>query len=357
MSGAPRARADENGLALRLAQQRVFQHALDKISHSVVRIDTIGGALPTREIEGEEGEKIAVAAFRQSDGPTTGIVWSDDGYILSSNINFMRNPSVIMVRLADGRRFVGKLVARDATTRLALVKIDARNLDVPTLAPAEDIQPGQWALAAGFGHGSRVPAVTTGIVSAKSRANGLALQTDAKISPANYGGPLFDIEGRLLGLCVPIAGEGESVLAGVQWYDSGIGFAVRNEVMAARFERLKEGADLRPGSLGVVFDGRDPVVGEPDDPGVRIVDVAEGPARVAGMAADDFVVKIAGVGVERVAEIKQVLTRFSAGDAVPVVIRNGAGEREVEVRLVPAAEIPVAAPPEGTLQLPVPMDK
>lgn len=349
--------ADVANIALRTAQQQAFQAALDKIAPSIVRIDTIGGALPTREIEDESGEKIAVATFRQSDGPTTGIVWNADGYVLSSNINFMRNPSVIMVTSATGERYVGRLVARDATTRLALIKVDGAKLTPPHLAPPNEIQPGQWALAAGYGHGTKVPAVTTGIVSALSRAQGLALQTDAKISPANYGGPLFDVQGRLLGLCVPIAGEGESELAGVQWYDSGIGFAVRTEELVRRFARLKQGVDLRPGSLGVVFDSRDPVVGEPDDEGVRVVDVAEGPASKAGIAADDFVLKIAGRPVERIATIKQILAQFAAGDDVTLTIRNDEETRDVTITLVPVEEIRVTEPEEATtLPIPVPVE-
>ena len=75
-------------------------------------------------------------------------------------------------------------------------------------------------------YGDFEPAISAGIVSALNRFDVKAVQTDANVSPANYGGPLMTIDGRLIGLCVPMHPKQKDVLAGVEWYDSGIGFAI-----------------------------------------------------------------------------------------------------------------------------------
>ena len=118
-------------------------------------------------------------------------------------------------------------------TRLALLKVDATDLPAPVWAEPDALQVGRWALAAGFGHGTSQPALNVGVISGLNRMAGLALQTDAKISPANYGGPLFDCDGRLLGICVPM-GMGEDDIAGVEWYDSDTGFVITHDVIAPR---------------------------------------------------------------------------------------------------------------------------
>ena len=120
---------------------------------------------------------------------------------------------------------------------------------------------GQWTLVAGYGHGSGAPAVSVGILSALDRLDGRAVQTDAKTSPANYGGPLFDVEGRVIGVCVPKAGGDDEEIAGVEWYDSGIGFAIQADYIQQRLPRLKAGRDLQRGFMGVRFDSAAPVVG------------------------------------------------------------------------------------------------
>ena len=100
-------------------QQQVFRAALRAVRPSIVRIDTIGGLQP--EQRAPVGGRRAGAGFRQADGPTTGLIWSADGYVITSSFNFIRDPSIITVTLHDGRRFVARLIARDRPARLALL--------------------------------------------------------------------------------------------------------------------------------------------------------------------------------------------------------------------------------------------
>ena len=106
----------------------------------------------------------------------------------------------------------------------ALVKIDATDLPVPEFVHPANVKIGQWACALGRTFATEEPTVHIGIVSAQRRVFGRALQIDAYTSPANYGGPVVDVHGRVLGMAVPLSPAGRN--AGVEWYDSGIGFAV-----------------------------------------------------------------------------------------------------------------------------------
>ena len=342
------------------SRQIVFKHALQVVAPSIVRIDTIGGAQPVHgEMDAMQNQRVT-AGFRQADGPTTGVVWSADGYILTSSFNFVRDPVVITVTLADGRKFVAKLVARDYPARLALLKIDATDLTTPAWLDPGEIRPGQWTLAAGWGFGGAEPALTVGIVSALRRMNARAVQTDAKISPANYGGPLFDVEGRVLGVCVPL-GMDEDEMAGVEWYDSGIGFAVRRDFLEPRVTRLMQGIDLRRGVLGISLDVREPVVsaapdsqpasGDLPEPGLQVHGQTLGPAAAAGLQENDIILAIDGVPTPSLLAFRRTMAQKAAGDEIELTCRRGDERRSVRVRLASAEEFQ-AAPEEESRPVP-----
>ena len=124
-------------------------------------------------------------------------------------------------------------------------------IKVPEFVDEKDLRVGQWAISVGVGYGDANPAISTGIISATNRIGGRAIQTDANISPANYGGPLIDIEGRLLGVCVPLNPQSQAIGAGVEWYDSGIGFAVALASLDKQISRMKTGEKIYPAFLGV----------------------------------------------------------------------------------------------------------
>src|SRR4029079_14702337 len=101
---------------------------------------------------------------------------------------------------------------------LLKVNVDAK-LPVPEVAPRRDIRVGQWAIALGRTYESTSPNLSIGVISAVDRVWSKAIQTDAKISPSNYGGPLVDISGRVMGVLAPLTPESSSEIAGVDWYD------------------------------------------------------------------------------------------------------------------------------------------
>lgn len=365
MSGAPATAAAElDPLDTYRLQQEAFRQAAARVAPCVVTIETIGGTQPLVAAApqapglprgpgeppkgpGRPGRQVppteARPGFIIADGPTTGLIWSADGLILTSAFNFVREPSVITVILPDGRRFVGKLLARDEVRRLAMLKIEAAGLPVPQWVrdPAE-IRVGQWALALGRGFGGQEPSVSAGIVSGLNRKGGVAVQTDAKLSPANFGGPLIDLDGRVIGLCVPM-GTSNNAMAGVEWYDSGIGFAVPLVQAGRSAEALALGHNLRRGLLGVQLDLR-------SKNGVRIVNLAErSPAARAGLAVGDVIVALDGKPTGDYAELQRLMSARLAGEKLVVKIQRGKDELEVPVVLgVPEdmGELP-ALPPES----------
>src|SRR6202011_2289759 len=125
--------------------------------------------------------------------------------------------------------------------------------------PKKEIQVGRWSLALGRAWAALdgPPSISTGIVSALGRIYGKAIQTDAKVSPVNYGGPLVDLHGRVMGVLVPASPRGQDETAGVEWYDSGIGFAIPLEDINAVLPRLKQSKDLRKGLLGIYLQSTD----------------------------------------------------------------------------------------------------
>ena len=300
-------------------------------------IETVGGVAPrpsrVAHSEAEPGATRAELGIPAAEGPTTGLIFSSDGLILSSSFHFARDPAVIVVRLADGSRYPARLLGRDDLRRLVMLKIDAEQLPVPTWADQDAIRVGQWAIALGRGFGGPDVCVSVGIVSGLGRMGGNAIQTDAKLSPANYGGPLADLRGRVLGICVPMSYEpGE--LAGAELYDSGIGFAIGPWAIETIGPRLARGESIVRGILGVSVS---PVRGA-----LRIEAVASGsPAESAGMRPGDELVAIDDRAVKGPADLRRVLAFRAAGEAIAVTVRR-------EGKLVHTDATLAAGPPPST---------
>lgn len=316
--------ADSASHSSRFESGETLRNAVATVSPSVVTIETVGGTQPVSPTSGPARP----AGFILADGPTTGLVYSSDGLILTSTFNFLRNPTVITVVLADGRRLVAELLARDELRKLAMLKVPARELPVPSWRPeSESPVVGQRAIALGRGFGGSDCTMNVGIISGINRMSGLAIQTDARLSPANFGGPLIDLDGRVIGICVPM-GMGDDPVAGIEWYDSGIGFAIPGAQVRPSAEHLALGHNLRPGLLGVRLD--------PKPAGaLRILEVANpSPAMRVGIRPGDEILAIAGHTVDGMQDLRRVMRARRAGEPIDVRVRRG-GE-EIDVRIVPA---------------------
>ncbi len=304
-------------------EQDALRAAGDFAQRSVVQIETFGG----REVVGDS----AVAT-----GPSTGTVVAADGWIITSLFQFRGDPASITVLLPNGERKAAKLVARDHARELGLIKIDADDKLIPAVPSArESWEIGQWTIALGKTFDIVTASRSVGILSAVDRIFGRAIQTDCKISPHNYGGPLIDIYGRTMGVLAPIdpgiATEGEVQ----QWYDSGIGFAIPLDDIIKRLPKMMKGEDIYPGKAGVR-----PAVNDDFRGPVVLAGVAPGtPAAKAGLKAGDTLFKIGSTEIRWPNHMRHALGSVDAGETIKMTVERAGVTKSFDCRLV--KELPV----------------
>lgn len=299
-------------------EEAALNAAAARVAPSVVQIRTIGG------LDVVEDTPVA-------DGPTTGLIVSPDGYIVSSAFNFAQKPSSILVTFASGKQAPAELVATDHSRMIVLLKATGvSELPVAELAPAGDVRVGQWAVAVGRTFRADRTNVTVGIVSALNRIYGKVIQTDADCSTTNYGGPLVDIRGRVLGLIVPMAPQATSEVAGTEWYDSGIGFAVPLAPLSERIEQMKKGADQRAGLMGIGMEPKNAHSAPAELATVR----PDSPAGKAGLKKGDRIIELNGQPVRTQSDLRFALGPIYGGDKVRLVATRGEERLEREIQLV-----------------------
>ena len=205
------------------------------------------------------------------------------------------------------------------------------DLPVPGYAPADEVVPGQWAVAMGRTF-RPIARMSRWVSSARvGRMYGKVIQTDADVSTANYGGPLVDIRGRVLGIIVPMSPQqGASEVAGTEWYDSGIGFAAPVAPLAERIERMKKGEDQRAGLLGIGLTTKNPR----SSPAELSVVRPDSPAGKAGLKKGDKIVEINGKPIHSQTDMRFALGTFYGGDSVLVVAMRGDERLERTITLV-----------------------
>ncbi len=302
--------------------EAIIKRAIVRASSCIVKIETIGG------LELVDGQLA-------NTGPTTGVIVSDDGYIITSSFNFAANPSSILVTLPEtNKRLPAEVIARDHLKNLTLLKVAAQDLTPAKAVDQKKIQVGQWAIALGRTYSSPLPNVSLGLISALGRIDGKALQTDAKVSPANYGGPLVDIHGDIMGILVPLSPSGKGLTEGVNWYDSGIGFAIPLQDIFDSLDELKKGKDLKAGLMGVSFGTTPPFLAKPVVQEIR----PNSPAAEAGLKTKDRVISLEGESVKTVANVKQKLGRKYAGETVSLSVKRGEQIQKLSVTLTDKLE-------------------
>lgn len=261
----------------------------------------------------------------------SGFIISDQGYILTNN-HVVAGADEIKVRLSDGREFKGEVKGADDKLDLALVKIDTKeHLPVAQLGNSDDIKVGEWVLAIGNPFGLS-QTVTAGIVSATGRVIGSGpyddfIQTDASINPGNSGGPLFDTEGKVIGINTAIVAGGQ-----------GIGFAIPINMAKDVLPQLEDKGKVIRGWLGVTVQPITPDLaksfGLENDKGALISDVVkDGPAAKAGLKSGDIVLEFAGKKVREVSELPRLVAITPVGKDVTMKIVRDGKTQDVTVKI------------------------
>jgi len=307
------------------------QAAVRKVEPSIVRLRVISGG---QQIDGDAVTSLV----------TTGIVISKDGEILTSQFAMEGNPEAVLVEDQSGKRTNATVIATDSVRRVVLLK--AKEGQWTPVVPDDDQSPevGQWSIALGRFYAAESSSISVGIISALNRIHGLAIQTDAKVSPVNYGGPLVMLNGTVSGILVPLSPRGGGTSSsGVEWYDSGIGFAIPLKDALQSAERLRAGKNLMPGKIGVQL-----VHAGAFNPSIVIDRVLPGgPSEKAGLLKGDRILAIDDLPMERNSVLMEAIARRYAGDSVTLKLRRGDEDITAVVELVEK----LSPPPQGYLGL------
>jgi len=283
---------------------------------------------------------------RRSQALGSGFVISPDGYIVTNN-HVIEGADEILIEFFSGEELEAEVVGTDPNTDLALLKVEAEDLPFVPWGESEDMRVGDWVMAMGnpLGQGFSVSA---GIVSARGRAlSGTYddyIQTDAAINRGNSGGPLFNMDGEVIGVNTAILSpNGGSI---------GIGFAMSSRVAVGVIDQLREFGETRRGWLGVrIQDVTDDIaesLGLASARGALVTDVPEGPAAEAGIEAGDLITAFNGRPVEDTRELVRRVGDAAVGATVPVTLLRDGEEITLDVTLgrreTAEAAVPAAAP-------------
>ena len=253
----------------------------------------------------------------------TGFIISPDGYILTNN-HVVSGADEVMVKLSDGREVKGEIKGSDEKVDLALIKISEKErLPFAELGDSDSLEVGEWVMAIGNPFGLS-HTVTAGIVSAKGRVIGSGpyddfIQTDASINPGNSGGPLFNADGRVIGVNTAIIAGG----------GGGIGFAIPINMAKTIVNQLRESGKVTRGYLGVRFQPLTADLaksfGLESDKGALIASVEKDtPAEKAGLKAGDVIVEYDGKQIAEGNELPRYVAATPVDKKVRIVIyRDG----------------------------------
>jgi S1-C subfamily serine protease len=284
--------------------------------------------------------------YEQPRGTGSGFLWDGRGHVVTNN-HVISGASAATVRLADGRSYDARLVGRDPSHDLAVLRIESRDLPEPvTVGKSAELQVGQAVLAIGNPFGLDWT-LTSGIVSALDRElpaqrGGRSLtglvQTDAAINPGNSGGPLLDSAGRVIGVNTAIYSPSGT--------SAGIGFAVPMDTVNRIVPQLIETGQYAPPAIGIRYDPRvnqmarregiEGVVVLRVEPGSPAARAGLDPARFSGngrIELGDVITGLDDTTIKGVDDLLGALDRHRPGDRVTLTLSNDGSTREVEVEL------------------------
>ena len=256
----------------------------------------------------------------------------------------------VTIEFEDGRKFTAEIKGTDPDSDIAVVKIDADKLPYLEFADSDTLEVGEWVLAIGnplsFSH-----TVTAGIVSAKGRSVGLAnienfIQTDAAINRGNSGGPLLNLEGKVVGMNTAIYGATGNI---------GIGFAIPANMAQHAYKQIREGGSVERGFLGIGFKDIDPEFAkaldlDTDTKGVVIQNVIEeSAADKAGLKRYDVIIEFEGQPVEKSNEFLNRVAMLSPDTKVDLVVLRDGKRKDFTITLG-------KRPPEAELRGDLPAD-
>ena len=268
---------------------------------------------------------------RQGEG--SGFIVSADGYILT-NAHVVADADEVMVRTTDRREYAAKVIGLDRRTDVAVLKIEGKQLPVVRLGDPSKLRAGEWVLAIGSPF-TFENSVTAGIVSATGRAmpgEDLVpfIQTDVAVNPGNSGGPLFNLNGEVVGINSQIYSRSGGYM--------GLSFAIPIDVANNVRQQIVDNGKVTRGRIGVQIQDVDAGMADAfnlDRPrGALVGDVIDdGPAAKGGVKSGDVILSVNGKSVERSTQLPGVISAIKPGDTANLEIWRDGKAKTLAVRV------------------------
>jgi len=271
----------------------------------------------------------------QRQGEGSGFIVSSDGYILT-NAHVVADADEVTVRMTDRREYPAKVIGVDQRSDVAVIKIEGKNLPVVRIGDPSKLRAGEWVLAIGSPF-SFENSVTAGIVSATGRSmpgdgNGLVpfIQTDVAVNPGNSGGPLFNLNGEVVGINSQIYSRSGGYM--------GISFAIPIDVAQNVRTQLVSTGKVTRGRIGVQIQEVNAQFADAfglDRPrGALVGQVIDGgPAQKAGIKTGDVILSVNGKQVERSTQLPSVVSAIQPGDTARVEVWRDRGSKMLNVKV------------------------
>jgi len=287
---------------------------------------------------GDNGQRRRQVQTPKRTAAGSGVIITSDGYIVTNN-HVVDGADELTVTLNDNKEYTARIIGADATTDLALIKIDAKQLPAIKIANSDDVKVGEWVLAVGNPLGLN-NTVTAGIVSAKARTMGQGvqsmIQTDAAINQGNSGGALVNTRGELVGINAMIYSQTGSNI--------GYGFAIPTTIMNKVVDDLKKYGNVQRAMIGIKGSdvnayvdaekekGNDIDLGTME--GIYVAEVVEdGAADAGGLQEGDVITHIDGQKIKSFGELQNVIAQKHPGDKIEVTYLRKKAKKNVTLTL------------------------
>ena len=317
-----------------------FSSIVSRYGAAVVHIGAKQAASPDENGEGGHGGEALGSGF----------IISQDGYVLTNN-HVVEGAEKVTVKLTDGREFHAQVIGTDKTSDVAVLKIDASNLPTVKIGDPANSKVGEWVVAIGSPYGFD-STVTSGIISAKARQFSddspiPFIQTDVPVNPGNSGGPLFNLNGEVIGINSMIY----SRTGGFQ----GLSFAIPIDAAMHVKDQLVRTGHVSRGRIGV---GVQPVSAEQakslglDSPRGALVGSVDpsGPAQAAGLRQGDVIVGVNGTKIASTAELMGQVSQLTPGTTATINVWRSGGERKLSVTVGAQSSQVASASPRAQRQ-------
>ncbi len=297
---------------------------------------------------GQGGQGMQPRQMPPSRGIGSGFIVSADGYVLT-NAHVVADASEVRVKLNDRREFDAKVIGIDKGTDIALIKIPATGLPIVHFGDPAKIRPGQWAIAIGspFGFES---SVTAGVVSALGRPlpadEGVAtnyvtfIQTDAAVNPGNSGGPLFNVDGQVIGINSQIYSRTGGYM--------GVSFAIPIDIALNVKDQLQKNGKVVRSRIGVAIQDIQQQLaqsfGLTTPHGALVSSVEPGsPGEQAGLKPGDVITSVNGKNIDHSWDLPTVISQLPPGTTAKLGVWHDRKATELSVKTIELKEGPLAA--------------